>query len=115
LIAVEGFDVYDPVRVREICLVPNVVVTKEFRVLKFIKYTRLECPNTYLRSYYNKMVEVIHNDKLLINFFKDNFSGSVLSWYMTLDNTRVKKWNDLANAFLRQYKFNIDIAPDRRV
>jgi hypothetical protein len=115
LIGVEGFDVYDSVRVREICLVPNVVVTKEFRVLKFIKYTRLECPNTYLRSYYNKMVEVIHNDKLLINFFKDNFYGSVLSWYMTLDNTRVKKWNDLANAFLRQYKFNIDIAPDRRV
>jgi hypothetical protein len=32
---------------------------------------------------------------------------------MTLDNTRVKKWNDLANAFLRQYKLNIDIYPDR--
>jgi hypothetical protein len=32
---------------------------------------------------------------------------------MTLDNTRVKKWSDLTDAFLRQYKFNIKIAPDR--
>jgi putative SOS response-associated peptidase YedK len=30
-----------------------------------------------------------------------------------LDNTRVKKWSDLADAFLKQYKFNIDIAPDQ--
>jgi hypothetical protein len=32
---------------------------------------------------------------------------------MTLDNTRAKKWSDLIDAFLKQFKFNIDIAPDR--
>jgi hypothetical protein len=32
---------------------------------------------------------------------------------MTLDNTKVKKWSDLANAFLKQYNFNIDIDSDR--
>ena len=32
---------------------------------------------------------------------------------MTLNNTMVKKWSDLVDAFLRQYKFNIDIASDR--
>jgi hypothetical protein len=32
---------------------------------------------------------------------------------MSLDNTRFKKWSDLTDAFLRQYKFNIEIAPDR--
>jgi hypothetical protein len=31
---------------------------------------------------------------------------------MSLDNTRVKKWSDLVDAFLRQYKFNIDIVLD---
>ena len=90
-------------------MVPNVVVPKKFRVLKFIKYTGLECPNTHLRSYCNKMAEVIHNDK----FFQDSLSGSALSSYMTLDNTRVKKWSDLVDAFLRKYKFNIDIALDQ--
>jgi hypothetical protein len=38
----------------------------------------LECPNTHLRSYCNKMVEVIHDDKLLIYFFQDSLVGSAL-------------------------------------
>jgi len=36
-----------------------------------------------------------------------------LSWYMRLDNIRIKRWTDLADAFLKQYKFNLEIAPDR--
>jgi hypothetical protein len=32
---------------------------------------------------------------------------------MILDNIRIKKWSDLADAFLKQYKLNIDIASDR--
>jgi hypothetical protein len=90
-------------------MVPNVVIPKKFKVLKFIQYTRLECPNIHLRLYCNKMVEVIHNDK----FIQDSLSGSALSSYMALDNTRVKKWSDLTDAFLRKYKFNIDIALDQ--
>jgi len=73
----------------------------------------LECPNTHLRLYCNKMAKVIHNDKLLIHFFLNNLTCFALNWYMILDNTRVKKWSDLVDVFLRQYKFNVDIAPDR--
>jgi hypothetical protein len=36
-----------------------------------------------------------------------------LSWYIQLDNTIVKRWKDLVEAFIRQYKFNMDVAPDR--
>jgi hypothetical protein len=32
---------------------------------------------------------------------------------MRLDNTKVKKWKDLVDAFIRQYKFNIDVGPNR--
>jgi hypothetical protein len=32
---------------------------------------------------------------------------------MRLDNMRIKKWADLADAFLKQYRFNLEIAPDR--
>jgi len=59
------------------------------------------------------MAEVVHNDKLLIHFFQDSLTGSTLSWYMMLNNARIKKWSDLVYAFLRQYKFNIDIALNR--
>jgi hypothetical protein len=58
------------------------------------------------------MKKIIRNEKLIIYFFQDSLIGSVLSWYMTLDNIRVRKWSDFVDAFLKQYKFNIDIAPD---
>ncbi|XP_011015713.1 PREDICTED: uncharacterized protein LOC105119290 [Populus euphratica] len=32
---------------------------------------------------------------------------------MRLDNTKVKRWKDLVDAFMRQYKFNIDVDPNR--
>jgi len=99
----------------KLCLVPHIVVLKEFRVSDFIKYTRLECPYTHLRSYYNKMAEMIHNDNMLIYFFQDSLAGSALSWYMRLDNIKIKTWKDLVDAFLKQYKFNLEIAPDRTI
>ena len=87
--AIEGVDLYDLVRAVEMCLVPNVVVPKKFRVPKFIKYTETQCPVTHLKSYSNKMVEVVHDEKLLLHFFQDSLSGATLSWYMGFDNTRI--------------------------
>jgi len=93
--------------------VPDIVVPKKFKVPEFVKYTGLECLNKHLRSYCDKMTEVIRDEKFLIHFFQDSLIGSAFSWYMTLDNIRIKKWSDLADAFLKQYKLNIDIASNR--
>jgi len=107
---IEGVDLYDSVRAVEMCLVPNVVVLKKFCVPKFIKYSRTQCPMTYLKSYYNKMTEVVHDEKLLMHFFQDSLNGVTLSWYIRLDNTKIQRWKDLVDAFVKQYKYNIDIA-----
>jgi hypothetical protein len=99
--AVKGNDWFDPMRATEVCLVPNIVVPKDFRIPYFIKYTGLECPNTHLRSCCNKMVEVIRDHKLLIYFFQDSLTGSTLSWYMRLDSVKIRRWKDLVEAFLK--------------
>jgi len=36
-----------------------------------------------------------------------------LSWYMRLDNIRIQKWKDLVDAFVKQYKYNMGIAPNK--
>ena len=111
--AFEGIRLYDPIKAVEMCLVPNVVIPKKFRVPEFVKYTGTQCPITHLKAYYNKMDEVVNDEKLLIHFFQDSLSDAALTWYIRLDNTKVKKWKDLVDAFMRQYKFNIDVGPDR--
>jgi hypothetical protein len=111
--AIEGIRLYDPIKAVEMCLVPNIVIPKKFRVPEFVKYTGTQCPITHLKAYCNKMAEVVEDEKLLIHFFQDSLSGTALTWYIRLDNTKVKKWKDLVDAFMRQYKFNIDVGPNR--
>jgi len=111
--AVEGNHLCDLVKAVNMCLVPNIVIPNKFRVPEFIKFTGAQCPVTYLKAYCNKMAEVVDDDKLLIHFFQDSLSGAALTWYMRLNNTKVKKCKDLVDAFMRQYKFNIYVGPDR--
>lgn len=58
-----------------------------------------------MRSWYNYM--------LLMHFFQDKWSRATLSWYMRLDNTKIHSWKDLFDVFIKQYKYNIDIATNR--
>jgi hypothetical protein len=111
--AVEGNHLCDLVKAVNMCLVPNIVISKKFRVPEFVKYTGTQCPITHLKVYCNKMAEVVDDEKLLIHFFQDSLSGAALTWYMRLNNIKVKKWKDLVDAFMRQYKFNIDVGPNR--
>ena len=106
---IERIGRYDLVKAAEICLVPNVGIPKTFRVLKFVKYTKTQWPITLLITYNNKIVKVVHEEKLLIHLFQDNLSDIALIWYMQLDNTKVKRWKDLVNVFIKQYKFNMDM------
>jgi hypothetical protein len=77
--AFEGIHLYDPIKVAEMCLVPNVIIFKKFRVLEFVKYTRTQCPITHLKAYCNKMAEVVDDEKLLIHFFQDSLSDTALT------------------------------------
>ena len=59
------------------------------------------------------MTTHIGNNKLLIHCFQDNLTGPTTQWYIQLDNAHIHVWKDLADAFLKQYKQNIDRAPYR--
>ena len=39
--------------------------------------------------------------------------GAALRWYMSLDSANIRSFNDLGEAFVKQYKYNVDMAPDR--
>jgi predicted metal-dependent hydrolase len=59
------------------------------------------------------MSEVVHNKILLMHFFQDGLSGAALNLYLRLDNIKIQRWKDLVDAIVKQYKYNMDIAPDR--
>lgn len=59
------------------------------------------------------MDSYIDNDELLIHCFQDNLFGASLDWYMNLDPRKIRFWKDLYDAFLNQYKYNMDMAHTR--
>jgi len=53
------------------------------------------------------------DEKLLMHFFQDSLAGAAVIWYTNLEASRIRTWKDLITAFLRQYQYNSDMAPDR--
>ncbi|RDX84933.1 hypothetical protein CR513_33933, partial [Mucuna pruriens] len=45
-------------------------------------------------------------------FEEKSLMGVALRWYMSLEHGRVQTWKDLVKAFLKQYKYNMDMALD---
>src|ERR1051325_2246372 len=63
--------------------------------------------------YARKMSTYNDNHQLLIHYFQDSLTGAALKWYMGLDSANIQTFNDLGEAFVQQYKFNLDMALDR--
>ncbi|XP_056159552.1 uncharacterized protein LOC130135148 [Syzygium oleosum] len=77
------------------------------------KYDGTGCPKSHLRYYLNKMARYSDNTPLLVNNFQDSLADSALTWFIELDLEKICTWEDLAEEFLQQYKFNTEIAPTR--
>ena len=111
--AIEGTDIYGNIDATELCLVLGWIIPTKFKVLEFDKYDGSSCPMSHLMMYCRKMAAHIGNDKLLIHCFQDSLIGPATRSYIQLDNAHIHVWKDVADAFLKQYKHNIDVAPDR--
>jgi len=50
---------------------------------------------------------------MLIHFFHESLSGVALTWYMSLDGSKIKKCKDPIEAVMRQYKASLEVALNR--
>ena len=110
---VEGSNAYGLVDASKMSLVPNLVLPPKFKVPTFDKYDGTKYPSAHLHMYCRKMTGHTSNDKLLIHCFQDSLTGSATRWYNQLSRENVRSWTDLAKAFLVQYKYMTESAPDR--
>ncbi|KAK2422686.1 hypothetical protein QL285_033199 [Trifolium repens] len=101
----------DPLDFVDMCLVPDLVLPPKFKVPEFEKYMGLSCPKNHLIMYSRKMASYANDYKLMIHYFQDSLVGASLNWYMQLEASSVRSWRDLANAFIKQYQYNLDMAP----
>ena len=82
-------------------LVPNVKIPHKFKVPNFEKYKGNSCPLSHLVMYARNMSTQIDDNQLFIHYFQDSLTGAALKWYMGLDSTQIRTFNDLGEAFVR--------------
>ncbi|GAU50488.1 hypothetical protein TSUD_300290 [Trifolium subterraneum] len=87
--ALRGKDLFSK-NAHDLCLVPNVRIPPKFKVPEFEKYKGNFCPQSHLVMYARKMSTQTDNHQLLVHYFQDSLT-----------------------AFVHQYKYNLDMAPDR--
>ena len=101
------------VDLRELCLVPDLIMPPKFKMPKFEKYDETKCPENHLATYCNKMAGHAYNEDLLIHVFCDSLTGIAAQWYTKLKKDQIRTWRDQAQAFLERYKYMLETVPDR--
>jgi len=113
LCAIEGEGCYGLADMSELCLVPDVTIPSKFKVPNFDKYKGTACPKNHLRMHCRRMKAYAKDEKLLMHFFQESLVGAAIIWYTNLEPSWIRLWRDLMDAFIRQYQYNSDMAPEK--
>ena len=84
-------------------------LSTEFRMPNVERYMNIGCPKIHLSLYSTIMRAYRLDEAQMIMLFPMSLSGATQRWFTSLDASRRRTWDDLAQDFLRQFAFNIVI------
>ena len=93
---------------------PVTSLPAKFRMPEIERYTGIGCPYIHLRLYSTIMRAHGLDEAQMIMLFPMSLSGAAQRWFVSLDVSRCRTWDDLAQGFLRQFAFNTVINVLRR-
>ncbi|RVW13347.1 hypothetical protein CK203_095761 [Vitis vinifera] len=91
---------------------PVASLPAKFRMPEIERYTGIGCPRIHLRLYSTVMRAHGLDEAQMIMLFPMSLSGAAQRWFTSLDVSRRRTWDDLAQEFLQQFAFNtvIDVS-----
>ncbi|KAA3478352.1 Gag-pro-like protein [Gossypium australe] len=111
--ALKNTDHRPGINAKDLSLVPDLVLPNKFKMPEFEKYNGTSCPEAHITMFCRRMTGYVNNDQPLIHCFQDSLIGSTAKWYNQLSRTQIGSWEDMIQAFMKQYGYVTDVAPDR--
>ncbi|RVW73547.1 Ribonuclease HI [Vitis vinifera] len=93
---------------------PVASLPAKFRMPDIERYTGVGCPRLHLRLYSTVMRAHGLDEPQMITLFPLSLSGAAQRWFASLESSRRRTWDDLAQEFLRQFSFNTVVDVSRR-
>ncbi|MBY3556100.1 hypothetical protein HGI15_22460, partial [Modestobacter lapidis] len=85
----------DMVDVTSYSLFPKARMPFSFRMPELEKFDGMGCPKTHLKMYVRAMQPRGADDELLAQMFQESLKGSASKWYLSLDEAKLKTWEDV--------------------
>ncbi|XP_075105597.1 uncharacterized protein LOC142179444 [Nicotiana tabacum] len=98
---------------KDLCMFLDVHLPPGFKTPKFEKYDGHGDPIAHVKRYCNQLRGAGRNEELLMAYFGESLTGVASEWFLDQDTSRWYVWNDMAQAFVNQFQYNINTAPDR--
>ncbi|GKV53026.1 hypothetical protein SLEP1_g59575 [Rubroshorea leprosula] len=111
--AMQGPQAYGSIDLDDLCYYPGIQTNFKFKQPDFDKYDGSGCPYAHLQMYARKMAPYANDERVLIHYFQDSLSGPASVWFSTLDKKKIRTFKDVSQAFMRQYEYNMSLAPTR--
>nr|XP_009774212.1 PREDICTED: uncharacterized protein LOC104224290 [Nicotiana sylvestris] len=92
---------------------PHIHLQRGFKTPKFEKYDGHGDPIAHLKRYCNQLRGAGGKEELLMACFRESLVGVASEWFIDQDISHWHVWDDIAQAFVKQFQYNIDISPDR--
>ncbi|KAF3644714.1 putative nitrate transporter 1.4-like [Capsicum annuum] len=110
----QGLGGYKSVSYKDLYMFPGVHLPLGFKMLKFEKYDGHGDPVAHLRRYCNQLRGAGGKEELLMTYFGESFSGLASKWFVDQDIDKWISWDDLANEFVQQFQYNVELIPDEK-
>ncbi|XP_070035090.1 uncharacterized protein [Nicotiana tomentosiformis] len=91
---------------------PHVHFPPGFKTPKFDKYDGHGDPVAHLKRHCNHLRGAGGKEELLMAYSGESLTGIASEWFIDQDMSHWYVWNDMAQDFVQQFQYNMDIVPD---
>ncbi|KAI8530334.1 hypothetical protein RHMOL_Rhmol11G0049300 [Rhododendron molle] len=92
-----------------LCLFPDAQLLEKFKMPNIEKFNGNGNPTSHVCHVINTLKPMGLSDELIAQLFQRTLTGSALDWFLTLEFVHYQTWPQIANAFVKQYAYNVQI------
>ena len=95
-------------------LFPQAKALPKFKMPTLDKFDGMSCPNSHLKMYIRALQPLGADKELLAQMFQNTLTRAALRWFLNLEDSQTRTWEDMCHEFYKQYKYNTEVDISRR-